>query len=129
VVPLGFNYLRGIGPHRLELGVQYFFVQHQALEGGRTVFNPFDPNEPVIPVFDDTVLVTNRHQLINLRVGYRYQKPQGGFFFRAGITPVNWFLAGRENYTFGAAGLVFKKGLRNNVVFFPVPDISIGWSF
>ncbi|PZV80344.1 hypothetical protein CLV31_112111 [Algoriphagus aquaeductus] len=30
--------------------------------------------------------------LIPLRIGYRYQKPEGGFFFRVGYTPFSKFL-------------------------------------
>lgn len=55
-------------------------------------------------------------QFITGRIGYRYQKPDGGFFFRAGYTPV----------------LVFYKseGADNGAEFYPVRfGISAGISF
>lgn len=49
---------------------------------------------------------------IPLRIGYRYQKPEGGFFFRVGYTPI--FIlptGGREGWIFEPrfAGISFGK--------------------
>ena len=52
----------------------------------------------------------NNDYAIMMRIGYRYQKPDGGFFFRTGFTP----------------------SLRNSIFsaqFFPWAGISIGGSF
>ncbi|MEP2348041.1 MAG: hypothetical protein ABJH96_09660, partial [Algoriphagus sp.] len=39
--------------------------------------------------------------IIPLRVGYRYQKPEGGFFYRVAYTPfVNLPVGGREDWVF-----------------------------
>ncbi len=129
VVPLGLNYLAGKGRNRLELGLQYHYIQRQGLEGNRTAgrLNPLDPSSPSVPVTDNTTFETWSHHLVNLRVGYRYQKPEGGFTFRAGITPVNWFVHDRESFYLGL-GRFLPYSTRPLVVF-PVPDISIGWSF
>ncbi len=49
---------------------------------------------------------------IPLRVGYRYQKPEGGFFFRLGYTPIIILpTGGREGWVFEPrfAGISFGK--------------------
>lgn len=60
-----FNYLRGKGPHFLESGV------------GLTHWWIFR--------LDDDTYVRN---YLLTRIGYRYQKAKGGFFFRIGVLPV-----------------------------------------
>ncbi|WP_296705422.1 hypothetical protein [Algoriphagus sp.] len=50
--------------------------------------------------------------IIPLRIGYRFQKPEGGFFFRVGYTPFfNVPVGGREEWNFDPrfAGLSFGK--------------------
>jgi hypothetical protein len=50
---------------------------------------------------------------VPIRVGYRYQKPEGGFFFRVGYTPSFWL-----------------RGSEGNIMFDPIwAGISLGMSF
>jgi hypothetical protein len=129
IVPIGLNYLMGKGRNQLELGVQYYYIQRQGLEGNRTArrLDPLDPNSPYVPVTDNSTFETWSHHLLNFRVGYRYQTPEGGFTFRAGITPVNWLAQNRESFYLGL-GRFLPYSTRSLVVF-PMPDLSLGWSF
>lgn len=70
-LPVEFTALWGRSKHHLEIGI-----------GITPSLGPAGIGEPGIP---------NRTRLtasVPLRIGYRYQKPEGGFFFRFGYTPV-----------------------------------------
>ena len=73
VIPLEVTALYGKSNHHLEMGfgVTSFL--------GRTL----DINSETFEMSDKVVF----DAFIPLRVGYRYQKPEGGFFFRVGYTP------------------------------------------
>ena len=74
VIPLEFSALYGKSNHHLELGLGFTSYL------GRT----FDINSETFEKKDIVVI----DAFIPLRVGYRYQKPEGGFFFRVGYTPI-----------------------------------------
>lgn len=77
-------------------------------------------------LIDSTYISGQKAHHLALRVGYRRQKPKGGFFFKTGITLMGlnlgktgnlryfWDIKGLENSRFG---------------FFLMPDVSFGWSF
>ncbi len=97
-VPLEVSGLLGKGNHHLELGLG--LTPHLA--------RSLDFNSETLELEDKLVLNT----LIPLRIGYRYQKPEGGFFFRVGYTPFfKVFAGGREDWVFTPifAGVSFGK--------------------
>ncbi|HAI75305.1 MAG TPA: hypothetical protein DCM08_03585 [Microscillaceae bacterium] len=83
----------------------------------------------------DAVSYTQIYQL-NFRMGYRFQRPSGGFFFKIGLqipllwheannmaNPAYWQVSVTENIVDA-----FQNGNRSNGgVFFP--DLGIGWTF
>lgn len=74
VIPLEVSALYGKSNHHLELG---FGVTSYL---GRTL----DFNSETLELEDKVVFGA----FIPVRIGYRYQKPEGGFFFRVGYTPI-----------------------------------------
>jgi len=72
-LPLEFSALFGRSSHHLELGT-----------GITTYLTVIGRRDQATSQFRDKVTLD---AVIPLRVGYRYQKPEGGFFFRVGYTP------------------------------------------
>ncbi len=96
--PLEFSGLLGRGKHHLELAIGA--TPHLAT--GLYI------NSETLELEDKVVF----DSLIPLRIGYRYQKPEGGFFFRVGYTPFFKVpLGGREDWVFTPifAGISFGK--------------------
>lgn len=93
----------GKSRHHLEYGAGFFTFQDRDF------------------IFDTSVPGNHREEAywdatINARIGYRYQKPEGGFFFRAGYTPMVSFFN--------------SKNAEKPVDFFPFGvGISLGVSF
>jgi hypothetical protein len=77
VIPLEVTALYGKSNHHLEMGFGFTSFLGTSLE---LVSGTFGLRDKV--VFG---------AFIPLRVGYRYQKPEGGFFFRVGYTPIIHF--------------------------------------
>jgi hypothetical protein len=125
---LGANYLRGTGNHRLELGITYTYQRYHLLNGRREWDTFYDPFYEV-PLLDNTFVELKQYHFLSARVGYRYQKPSGGLVFRAGITPITQFLSSYQDYTLGIGSILSPTRTGAATIFFPVPDISIGWSF
>jgi hypothetical protein len=73
VVPLEISALYGKSNHHLEMGFGFTTYLTRSLAFDSKTFETID--KVVFGAF------------IPLRVGYRYQKPEGGFFFRVGYTP------------------------------------------
>jgi hypothetical protein len=73
VLPLEFSGFYGKRNHHLELGFGVIFFLDQAIE-----LNP-----DTFEFYPRTVFGT----ILPTRIGYRYQKPEGGFFYRVGYTP------------------------------------------
>jgi hypothetical protein len=97
-VPFEVSGLLGRGKHHLELGVG--ITPHLATS--------LDFNSETLELEDKVVFGS----LIPLRIGYRYQKPEGGFFFRVGYSPFfNVPIGGREDWVFTPvfAGISFGK--------------------
>jgi hypothetical protein len=121
-------YLRGLGNHHLELGLTYTYMRHRLLVGDRSWDYIVDP-PTYIPIFDDTRLTTLQHHFASARLGYRFQRPKGGLVFRLGVTPVTCFFSGNRNFTFGMARYLPGGRPPTGLVFLPIPDLSLGWSF
>jgi hypothetical protein len=74
VIPLEVTALYGKSNHHLEMGFGFTSYLATSLKSVPGTFE-----------FRDKVGLS---AFIPLRVGYRYQKPEGGFFFRVGYTPI-----------------------------------------
>lgn len=87
VVPLEISAFYGKSNHHLELGMGVTSYLTRSLAFDSETFETIDK-----VVFDAA---------IPLRIGYRFQKPEGGFFFRAGYTPIiNFPTGGRQEWSF-----------------------------
>ncbi len=73
VIPLEVTALYGKSSHHLEMGFGFTSYLSRTLD--------FDSEK--LELEDKVVFGA----VIPLRIGYRYQKPEGGFFFRVGYTP------------------------------------------
>lgn len=98
VIPLEVTALHGKSNHHLEMGFGFtsFLSKSFDLVSGTFEFRD-------IVVYD---------AFIPLRVGYRYQKPEGGFFFRIAYTPaIDTPISGGEGWFFNPywAGVSFGK--------------------
>jgi hypothetical protein len=109
-VPLSYNWLLGKKSHHLELGV------------GLTALL-VNPNSNT---------VTDFYTYLTPKIGYRYQRPSGGLFFKATLTPMIDVMH-VSTYKF-EAGKTRNFSSFNNVVglgyaAFPWPGLSIGYTF
>jgi len=98
VIPLEVTAFYGRSNHHLEMGFGFTSLLDRTLD--------FDSE--TLELEDKVVL----DAYIPLRVGYRYQKPEGGFFFRVGYTPIIILpTGGREGWIFEPrfAGVSFGK--------------------
>ncbi len=87
VIPLEVTAFYGKSNHHLELGFGFTSFLDRTLD--------FDSEALEL---DDKVVFG---AAIPLRIGYRYQKPEGGFFYRIGYTPFfNLPVGGREDWVF-----------------------------
>jgi hypothetical protein len=101
---------RKTGNHHFDMGVNYTCAWSQILYGTLNTRNSNGQDNLV----EDISWGTLNQQFLFPRIGYRYQKPQGGFTWQGGIYP----------FYYDAAGVY-----RPRLVFFPLPHASIGWSF
>jgi hypothetical protein len=98
VIPLEVTAFYGKSNHHLEMGFGVTSYLGRTLE---RISGTFELRE--ILVYD---------AFIPLRVGYRYQKPEGGFFFRVGYTPIIDFpprTGGNWSFNPYHAGISFGK--------------------
>jgi hypothetical protein len=86
-IPIEFSAFWGRSNHHLEFGVG--LIPYLA---------------PRIQIDADTFEASDKivfGAIVPLRIGYRYQKPGGGFFYRVGYTPLFIVpVGGRENWSF-----------------------------
>lgn len=86
------------------------FVRETVINGVRTVE-------------DSTYIVKTTANMTGFRIGFRHQKPQGGFFYKIGLTPATLNLI-HENRPKPA--LFKQKSLINAT---PFPEFGFGWTF
>lgn len=84
-LPISYNILLGSKNHKLELGLglteSYIYSEYTSIENLATVYeNPIYFN--AFKRFEDL------ETYLNLKLGYRYQRMNGGFFFRTSLTPI-----------------------------------------
>lgn len=102
MLPIEITAFWGKSRHHLEAGTGISFYSSQRLT--------YNPDYPPTNFQEDISL----EAVLPLRLGYRYQKPEGGFFFRVGYTPL----------------FNLNLGSPHPVRFFPIyGGISLGKSF
>lgn len=81
-VPVAINYTRGSGSHHYELGVGLTYNSGINRQTHLYVLDGID--------WSDSYIETENEHAIwsSFRVGYKYQKPDGGIFVRIGLTPL-----------------------------------------
>lgn len=112
-IPVSYNYLIGKKNNHLELGIGLTILYSRVLN------NYLDAKEDQKGI----------SSIFSLKCGYRYQKPTGGFLFRATFTPLLYgfsFYKRVTNFTETNTSKI-EKGIET-VGFFPWAGISIGYT-
>ncbi len=98
---LGVNYTTNReSSHHLEIGLGVTYMYASSIYDGDAAA------EDILP---------------SLSVGYRYQSPEGGFFFRATLT--TFFDLTKESEG------RFESGENPSIVFIPLGGMALGWSY
>jgi hypothetical protein len=110
-VPVSYNWLLGKKSHHLELGLGITGLYAQPSHSATT---------------------TNFYTYLTPKIGYRYQRPTGGLFFKATATPMIDLLSVNTNKIDGFNQRIFSTlgnvaGLNYGI--FPWPGASIGYTF
>ncbi|MCU0449634.1 MAG: hypothetical protein MUC97_07270 [Bernardetiaceae bacterium] len=102
--------------HHFEMGFHHQFAQQDAIYGIQRNYD-FDPItlQRTNEIYENIGWEKLNFHSLAPTIGYRYQRPQGGFTWRAGLRPFSVDLPGGV-YGFG-------------VEFIPFPYASVGWSF
>ena len=110
-IPVSYNWLFGKKNHHLELGLGLTSL----------IVNPY---------WND--FSTNYYVYFTPKLGYRFQRPQGGVFFRATATPMVDILNARtdksENKTYRNFS-TFNNVAGLGYAMFPWPGLSVGYTF
>lgn len=109
-VPVSYNWLLGKKSHHLELGIGLTSL----------LVNPHSNKN------------SSFYAYLTPKIGYRFQRPQGGLFFRATLTPMIDILSvstsnlgNGKNRSFSTLSNVAGLGFAA----FPWPGLSIGYTF
>lgn len=110
-VPVSYNWLFGKKSHHLELGVGITGLASKSDYGSTTI--------------------NNFYTYLTPKIGYRFQRPQGGFFLKVTATPMIDLVSFRSQ---GANGSMRISSLFSDVAglgypAFPWPGFSIGYTF
>ncbi len=117
---LNFNYSittsRRTNNHHFEVGLQQRFTRQNVIQGLQRSWN-IDPItlERNNEVYENIYWAKINSHSIAPAIGYRYQRPQGGFTWRAGLQP---FLVNLPGHWSGFG-----------IDFIPFPYAGLGWSF
>jgi hypothetical protein len=117
---LGLNYSittsRRNQNHHFDAGFYHHLARQQVLNGLQRDYNfSWIDGSRINEVYEDVYWGTLNSHVIAPRIGYRYQRPQGGFTWRAGLHPFFVNLPGHWS------GFGFE--------WLPIPHASLGWSF
>lgn len=116
---IGFSYMGGI-KFNVPLEANLLFSRSASSKhffefGVGTTFRSPKYFEPGIRFFDEGEDIKNYEEGIRndytARIGYRHQKPEGGWMYKAGILAI------------------YMPYRINDKVFFPVPALSVGYTF
>ena len=110
-IPISYNFLFGKKNNHFEIGTAITLSYLRVTEN--------------ISTFDEELLLS----LFSIKLGYRYQKPLGGIFFRATLTP---FIYGTDFYKRNKSNTDYSelnKEVYSSMGFQPWAGISIGYTF
>jgi hypothetical protein len=125
-IPVSYNYLRGRKNHHFELGLGATY-ENIKVEYKSILFNLFFDNGSN-DQFNDNIDVV----YFNLKAGYRYQKPEGGFFFRYTLTPIIPLYTKDSSKTDDGTNnfnTTYSDFSSSSLKFFPWMGVSFGYSF
>jgi hypothetical protein len=115
---LSVDYSLGIGSknrHHLDVGLSYGANQTQFLAG--TQRSSWSSTSGFMSAEEDVYWTRNTNHFILPRIGYRFQKPGGGFTWRGGLSPFIQYLPPSS------------RNLPRSIEWLPLPYASLGWSF
>jgi hypothetical protein len=125
--PFSYNYLLGQNNHKLELGLgaTAMFIRRGNIRSSELYYDNIGNLQEKSYIGHEY----DYFSYLTLKVGYRYQKPEGGAFFRATFTPT---IAGINLVS--APGNSYRMELFENAAFFgqkvmPWAGVSFGWTF
>jgi hypothetical protein len=101
-IPMSINMMYSIGKHHIELGAGI-------------ILNRISTRDA-----DNIAIDWNWEGFLSARIGYRYQKPNGRFLFRAGFTPIMETNI-LSNFKTIHSGFITE--------FHPLPGLSFGYNF
>jgi hypothetical protein len=102
-LPLEISYLKGVEKNYLELGIGQTF--HYENDRFKTL--------AIISCF---------------RIGYRYQKNEGGFFFKTGLTPLGWVTLDLRKYIDNKERFELNDLKERKPIFIPWIGIAAGYT-
>lgn len=111
-VPIEFSYLRGNTNHFFELGL-----------GLTAIHDQYQLDEPAIPIRQ--AMVKELITIAALRFGYRYQKNEGGIFYKVGFTPLHGLVFDLRKNT----SLNSNTSTSREKFTYPLVGAAIGWTF
>jgi hypothetical protein len=115
---VGVDYSRALGQknkHHLDLGLSYAVNRAQLMGGSRS--SSWSSVGGYGPVREDVYWSISVNHFLMPRVGYRFQKPGGGFTWRGGVIPFSFALAQRH------------PQFSRRFDWLPFPYATVGWSF
>lgn len=131
-IPVSYNFIFGQRKHHFELGLGFTPMIFKEI-GIQSSFYTEDQN-------GNQTLIKEQIDNVNLffyftpKIAYRYQKYDGGFFFKAGLTPpvagLNiWNYSTTGSSKFGSYTELFKNAAFFDGRIFPWAGLSFGYTF
>ena len=135
--PVSFNGLIGKGSHHLELGIGLtpMYLREKDVTVGHSVS---DAQGNVIETVEYEAYSNNFFLYLTPRIGYRFQRPRGGFFGKLTFTPPiglisHWGVMKHhetgEPRGFGGRTNYFREAAFFGTPVMPWAGISFGWTF
>lgn len=132
--PVSYNFLFGEKNHHLELGLGFTFMSFESRKIEAHV--PYINQNGVLSEDDFTGYSYDFYTYFTPKIGYRFQKPAGGIFFRATLTPAIAGINRLGNTKGGSYDVVqpnrmeyFSCTVLRDFPVLPWAGISVGWTF
>jgi len=131
--PISYNWIFGQKKHHLELGIG---LTAMYVRRGKINVHEYliDENSEVIQIHDFTGHHNDFYLYPTPKIGYRYQKQNGGFFWRATFTPPVAGISsiggiqGYQNFTDIRQTTTFTDNINFETFISPWIGISFGWT-
>ena len=131
-LPVSYNFLFGQKNHHLELGIGFtaMYLRRGNIEVTEHLYDP----QGAMSVNNYIGNATDFYSFFTPKVGYRYQRPEGGFFFRlsftppiAGINHIGDTKGGKSDYDWSYTEYFSSAAFFGRPVF-PWGGLSFGWT-